>query len=111
MQWITFFEAAILAVCGFTLFFVSNIVCTIGRLRMSTQEAVDAVVEQLGKATAEIVSKIEDVQAQLVAAQVPADVVNLDALKAAAQALDDIVPDEGVDVATDEVTDSEEASV
>jgi hypothetical protein len=60
---------------------------------MSTQESIDAVVTQLGKAQAEIVSKIADVQAQLDAANVPAEVVNLDALNAAAQALDDIVPD------------------
>ena len=86
-------QAATLAVCGFTLWVIAYLTLTIGRLQMSTQESIDAVVTQLGKAQAEIVSKIADVQAQLDAANVPAEVVNLDALNAAAQALDDIVPD------------------
>ena len=61
------------------------------------QSAVDAVVAQLGKAKDEIVSKIADVEAQLEAASVPAEVVDLSALKAAAQALDDVVADAPVE--------------
>lgn len=53
------------------------------------QDAVDAVVAELGKASAEINAKIDDLQAQINVGQVP----DLTALKAAAQALDDIVPD------------------
>ena len=86
-------QAATLAVCGFTLWVIAYLTLTIGRLQMSTQDSIDAVVAQLGKAKDEVVAKIADVQAQLDAASVPAEVVNLDALNAAAQALDDIVPD------------------
>jgi len=87
-------QAATLAVCGFTLWVIAYLTLTIGRLQMSTQDSIDAVVAQLGKAKDEVVAKIADVQAALDAANVPAEVVNLDALNAAAQALDDIVPDE-----------------
>lgn len=59
----------------------------------STQDAVNAVVAQLNKAKGEIVAKIADVQAQLDAANVPAEQVDLSELTAAAQALDDVVPD------------------
>ena len=82
-----------LIICGFTLWVAGFLTLTIGRLIVSTQESIDAVVTQLGKAKDEIVAKIADVQAQLDAAAVPAEVVNLDALTAAAQALDDVVPD------------------
>jgi len=81
--------AAILAIQGFTLFATS----AIGRHLMSTQDTINAIVTQLGKAKDEIVAKIADVQAQLDAASVPAEQVDLSALTAAAQALDDIVPD------------------
>jgi hypothetical protein len=87
------FQSFTLIICGFTLWVAAYITQQIGRLTMSTQEAIDAVVTQLGKAKTEIVAKIADVQAQLDAANVPAEVVNLSALTAAAQALDDIVPD------------------
>ena len=60
---------------------------------MSTQDSINAVVTQLGKAKDEIVAKIADVQAQLDAASIPAETVDLTALTTAAQALDDIVPD------------------
>jgi len=80
--------------CGFTLWVAGFLTLTIGRLIVSTQESVDAIVVQLGKAKDEVVAKIADVQAQLDAASVPAEVVNLDALNAAAQALDDIVADD-----------------
>ena len=87
-------QAATLAVCGFTLWVIAYLTLTIGRLQMSTQDSIDAVVAQLGKAKDEVVAKIADVQAALDAANVPAEVVNLDALNAAAQALDDVVADE-----------------
>lgn len=63
----------------------------LGRLTMSaTQDAVNAVVDQLRKAQAEIVAKIADVQEQVDSAGADVD---LSALTEAAQALDDIVPD------------------
>ena len=83
-----------LIICGFTLWVTGFLTLTIGRLIVSTQENIDAIVVQLGRAKDEVVAKIADVQAQLDAANVPAEVVNLDALNAAAQALDDIVADE-----------------
>ena len=86
-------QSITLIVCGFTLWVAGFLTLTIGRLIVSTQESIDAVVAQLGKAKDEVVAKIADVQAQLAAAAVPAEVVNLDALTAAAQALDDVVPD------------------
>ena len=60
---------------------------------MSTQEAIDAITEQLVKAQREIVSRIADVQAQLDAAGV-AEQIDLSSLTSAAQALDDVVPDD-----------------
>lgn len=60
---------------------------------MSTQDSINAVVAQLGKAKGEIVAKIADVQAQLDAAQVPVEQVDLSALIVAAKALDDVVTD------------------
>ena len=86
-------SSATLFICGFTLWVAAYTLKTIGRLHMSTQESIDALVVVLARAKDEVVSKIADVQAQLDAANVPAEVVNLDALTAAAQALDDIVPD------------------
>jgi len=88
-----FFQGCTLMLGGFTLWVLAFLTVTIGRLHMSTQESIDAVVAQLGRAKDEVVQKIQDVQAQLDAANVPAEVVNLEALNAAAQALDDIVPD------------------
>lgn len=58
------------------------------------QDAVDAVVAQLGKARAEIVAEIANLEAQIGAGEAP----DLTALKAAAQALDDVVPDAPVEV-------------
>jgi hypothetical protein len=60
--------------------------------RMSQQDAVNAVVAELGKAKGEIVAKISDLQAQIDAGT-PAAELDLSGLVAAAQALDDIVPD------------------
>ena len=53
------------------------------------QDAVDSVVAQLSKAKAEIVSEIESLEAAVVSGEP----VDLTALKAAAQALDDVVVD------------------
>jgi hypothetical protein len=87
------FQAATLAVCGFTLLVIAYLTLTTERLAMSTQESIDAIVVQLGKAKDEVVAKISDVQTQLDAAGVPAEQVDLTALTAAAQALDDVVAD------------------
>jgi len=84
----------ILFAVGFLCWAVAYLAFTIGRLAMSTQDSVDAIVVQLGKAKDEVVAKIADVQAQLDAAGVPAEQVDLTALTAAAQALDDVVADE-----------------
>lgn len=62
-------------------------------IALSVQDSINAVVLKLGKAKEEIVAKIADIQAQLDAANIPAEVVDLSALEAAAQSLDDIVPD------------------
>jgi hypothetical protein len=88
-----FLQAVTLIICGFTLWVAGYLTATIGRLYMSTQESIDAVVAQLGKAKDELLAEIADVKAQLEAASVPAETVDLTALTAAAQALDDIVPD------------------
>jgi type VI protein secretion system component VasF len=65
-----------------------------GATTVTTQDAVNAITDTLkNKVLPEILTKISDVQAQLDAANVPAEVVDLTALTAAAQALDDIVPD------------------
>jgi hypothetical protein len=88
-----FLQATTLIICGFTLWVVGYLTATIGRLYMSTQESIDAIVAQLGKAKDELLTEIADVKAQLEAASVPAETVDLTALTAAAQALDDIVPD------------------
>jgi len=88
-----FLQSAILLICGFTLWTVAYITYRIERLTMSLQSSVDEIVVKLGAVREEIVAKLADVQAQLDAANVPAEVVDLSGLTAAAQALDDIVPD------------------
>jgi len=88
-----FLQAITLIICGFTLWVAGYLTATIGRLYMSTQESIDGIVAQLGKAKNELLTEIADVKAQLEAASVPAETVDLTALTAAAQALDDIVPD------------------
>lgn len=55
----------------------------------AVQDAVDQIVTQLAKAQAEIVDKIDELEASIAAGETP----DLSALKAAAQALDDVVPD------------------
>lgn len=57
---------------------------------MSLQDTVNALTDQLSKAKNEIVSKISDLEAQVAAGEA----VDLEPLKAAVQALDDVVPDE-----------------
>ena len=57
---------------------------------MSEQQAqIDALAEQLGKAKAEIIAQVEALQAQIDAG----GVVDLTALKAAVQGIDDLNPD------------------
>lgn len=93
------------AVAGFALFGYWKLSVSLERYYMSTQAAIDAVVAQLAKAKDEIVGKLEEatagVEAQLVDAGV-ADVVDLSALTAIAQQLDDLVPDVAVDEAVEE---------
>lgn len=95
-----FLQAITLIICGFTLWVAGYLTATIGRLYMSTQESIDSLVAQLGKIYGEVTAQasslrdeIAAVKAQLEAASVPAETVDLTALTAAAQALDDIVPD------------------
>lgn len=63
-----------------------------GQLMSEAQDTINAVVAQLGKAKDEVLSKIADLNVQIQDAGV-ADKVDLTELTAAAQALDDIVPD------------------
>jgi hypothetical protein len=102
------FDATILAALSFTILQLT----LQGKALMSTQAAVDAVVDQLFKAKGEIVqakgelvAKLVDLQAQLDAAGV-AEQVDLSGLQAVAQALDDIVPD-----VVDEEDDDEDEEV
>ena len=69
---------------------------------MSSAETIAAVVTKLDKARGEIVGLVSALREQI-AAGVPAEQLDLTALEAAAQALDDIVPDEApaVDPATE----------
>lgn len=85
---IWFFISAILATQAFTLYAVSSL----GRHLMATQDTINAVVAQLGKAKDEILAKIADLNVQIADAGVE-DVVDTSELTAVAQALDDIVPD------------------
>lgn len=59
----------------------------------AVQDAVDQITTQLDKAKTEILTEISNLEAQVAAGEVP----NLDALKAAAQSLDDVVPDAPVE--------------
>lgn len=61
-------------------------------IAMSAQDTINTIVNQLGKAKGELTSALADAQAQIAAAGVAAE-VDLSALEAVAQALDDIVPD------------------
>lgn len=55
----------------------------------AVQDAVNQITTQLGKAKNEILDKITDLETQIAAGETP----DLTELKAAAQALDDVVPD------------------
>jgi malonyl CoA-acyl carrier protein transacylase len=90
----------------FVLLFVINpltillaVLITKGVVMSEVQDAVDAVVVQLSKAKAEIVSEIESLEAAVVSGEP----VDLTALKAAAQALDDVVVDVVEEVPVEEV--------
>jgi predicted Zn-dependent protease with MMP-like domain len=81
-----------LAAVGVALLAITRLIYAIEGFSMSVQSAVDAITSQLTKAQREIVARIADVQAQLDAAGV-AEQIDLSSLTAAAQALDDVVPD------------------
>lgn len=87
--------------CLFLMFPIITVVMMVwvrymveGVVMSEVQDAVDQIVAQLAKAKAEIVSEIESLEAAVVAGET----VDLTALKAAAQALDDVVVDEDVPV-------------
>ena len=91
-----YFDAALFAALGYAIIQLSMI----GRHLMATQADVDTLVVQVVKISDEIKSsaavlkaELETVKAQLAAANVPAESVNLTALAAAIQAVDDINPD------------------
>ena len=81
--------AAILGALAFLLFNAS----TQARSIMSVQEVVDGLVEQVAKVKNELVTRLAELQLQVSAGQE----VDLSALSAAIQSLDDIVPDEDDD--------------
>lgn len=85
-----------LTAVGFALWAIAYLINAFGRFTViqnqTLQQAVDQITEQLVRAQREVVSRIADVQAQLDAAGV-AEQIDLSSLTAAAQALDDIVPD------------------
>jgi hypothetical protein len=81
----------------FTIHWVSNNdilqqLFTIERIMSEQQAQIDALAEQLGKAKAEIIAQVEALQAQIDAG----GVVDLTALKAAVQGIDDLNPDVAV---------------
>ena len=89
-------DAAILTALAFTLYQLS----LIGRHLMSTQEQVDQLTVQVVKINDEVKAsaailkeELSSVKEQLAAANVPAETVDLTALAAAIQAVDDINPD------------------
>ena len=104
MTGLYFFNSAILLTLTFVLLHQSKQ----GRFMMSTQDAVDALTAQVDKIHQEVTAArdvlsahLADVQAQLDAAGVPAEQVDLSALQSAVQALDDINPDPVVDPPAD----------
>lgn len=93
-MWLAFILLAALVGMMFVAFddlktFVGHEVLRMGKMMGASQEAVNAVVEQLGKAKAEILAEIASLEAAVAAGEP----VDLSALVAAAQGLDDIVPD------------------
>ena len=88
---IVFLLSLLGAVAGFSgfLFLRTEVV------RVSNSEAIAAVVEQLGKAKDEILGKIAELETAAAAGEdLSAPLADL---AAAAQALDDVVPDGGVE--------------
>lgn len=61
----------------------------IEKIMSEQQEQIDALAAQLAKAKTEIIAKIDDLQAQIDAGEP----VDLTALKAAVQGIDDLNPD------------------
>jgi predicted RNA polymerase sigma factor len=60
-----------------------------GAIVSEVQDAVDAITAQINKGTAEVVAEVAALEAQVAAGETP----DFTALKAAAQALDDLNPD------------------
>lgn len=80
--------AAVLLTQAFTLFAIS----AQGRQLMSQQAELDNLTALVKKGTAEVVGLVAALRDEI-AAGVPAEQLDLTGLSAAAQALDDIVPD------------------
>lgn len=81
--------AGLFALAGFQLLVLSEI----SRSVMSVQEIVDGLVVQVGKSKTELMNRLAELQLQVDSAGV-AEQVDLSALSAAIQGLDDIVPDQ-----------------
>lgn len=71
-----------------------------GAVMASQQEVINALAEQVRRGTAEVCQRIADLQGQIDAG-VPAEDLDLSELSAAAQALDNVVPDPVVDAPTE----------
>jgi len=99
-------QSANLFALGFLLLYHHHL----GRHAIMTQESIDAAVAQIRKGTAEVRSLINDLQIQLAEKEL-ADVVDVTELVAAAQALDDIVPDAVEDEDAVEPVEDDEAEV
>ena len=92
------FFAAILTTQAFTLF-----TQTIhGRTLMALQDTIDAITAELVTVRERITTELDGLHQQI-AAGVPAEQLDLSALQAAADALENITLEEGVDNATDSV--------
>lgn len=90
--WVVF-AACVTAVCTITYLYTIYRITRLENKMSDAQDAVDAVSAQLGKAKDEIVAEIAALEAQVANGEAP----DLTALKAAAQALDDVVPDAPVE--------------
>jgi len=86
------FLTAILAYLAYQIWTLT----TLERTVMSLQETVDQLTEKLAVAYGEIVAEIAELKAQVEAAGV-AEQVDFTALQKAADALDNLVPDEQVE--------------
>ncbi len=87
MAWIYGLQAATLAAIAWLTY-------TNRRIIMALQDVVDQITEELALAHGRIQAEIAKVQAQLEAAQVPVEEVDLSALQAEADLLAGIVPAE-----------------